>query len=111
MIVCGQDREAALARLRQALGEFKIAGLETNLPFLGGIIRDERFVRGEYDTSFLDDHEPLEISAERLQAAMMAAVLHKHTRNESARRALSASQGAGVDPWKSYARNRGVRGL
>jgi acetyl-CoA carboxylase, biotin carboxylase subunit len=109
LIVWGKDRDMALARLRQALGEFKIAGLETNLPFLGGIVRDPRFVAGDYDTSFLDDHEAPEISAERLQAAMIAAVLHKHTRHESARRALTATQGQGLDPWKSYARNRGVR--
>ncbi|MEZ6194248.1 MAG: acetyl-CoA carboxylase biotin carboxylase subunit [Planctomycetota bacterium] len=109
LIAWGEDRPAAIARLKQALGEFKIAGLKTNIPFLGGIVRDPRFVAGDYDTSFLAEYAPPEIRADLLQAAMAAAVLFKHTRGASARRAMEGNRSGGMDPWKAYGRNKGVR--
>ena len=53
LIVRGADREDALRRLRRALGEFRIEGIATTLPFFEAILDDEVFVKGNYTTGFV----------------------------------------------------------
>ncbi len=53
LIVRGEDRTDALARLRRALGEFKVEGISTTLPFHRAILDDEVFVSGDYTTGFI----------------------------------------------------------
>jgi acetyl-CoA carboxylase biotin carboxylase subunit len=54
LIVFGNTRDEALARGRNALGSFVIEGVHTTIPFLLEVARDERFIKGQVDTSFLD---------------------------------------------------------
>ena len=54
LIVSGSDRGAAIARLEQALLDFGVDGVRTNLPLLLWIARDDAFRAGETTTSFLD---------------------------------------------------------
>ena len=54
LIVFGNDRNEALARARNALGSFVIEGVHTTIPFLNDVVRDERFMKGQVDTSFLE---------------------------------------------------------
>jgi 3-methylcrotonyl-CoA carboxylase alpha subunit len=54
LIVSGSDRSAAIARLVQALLDFGVDGVRTNLPLLLWIARDDAFRAGETTTSFLD---------------------------------------------------------
>jgi acetyl-CoA/propionyl-CoA carboxylase, biotin carboxylase, biotin carboxyl carrier protein len=53
LIVRGADREDALRRLRRALGEFRIEGIATTLPFFEAVLDDEVFVKGNYTTGFV----------------------------------------------------------
>jgi len=46
--------QAAIKMLRN-LKEFRIRGIETNIPFLKNVVRHESFLIGDYDTSFIDD--------------------------------------------------------
>jgi acetyl-CoA/propionyl-CoA carboxylase biotin carboxyl carrier protein len=50
LIVWGQDRDEARARLRRALGEFRVEGVETTIPFFRLLIDDDEFRRGDYTT-------------------------------------------------------------
>ncbi len=50
----GNTREEAIVRARNALDSFVIEGVQTTIPFLSRIVRDERFVIGQVDTSFVD---------------------------------------------------------
>jgi acetyl-CoA carboxylase biotin carboxylase subunit len=54
VIVHGNTREEALARMGQALDSFVLEGVTTTIPFLGRIIRHEDFVAGRVDTKFLE---------------------------------------------------------
>lgn len=55
-LIChGRDREEALARMTRALDEFIIEGVPTTIPFHKQVMRDERFISGKVDTSFLED--------------------------------------------------------
>ncbi len=54
VIVCGNDRAEALARMGQALDCFILEGVVTTIPFLARLIRHPDFVAGEVDTNFLE---------------------------------------------------------
>jgi acetyl-CoA carboxylase, biotin carboxylase subunit len=55
LIVWAETREAAIARMQRALGEFVIEGLVTTIPFHQRLLRHEGFIRGETYTSFLQE--------------------------------------------------------
>jgi len=50
----GADRNEALERAQQAVADFRITGLKTNLPFFTELLSDEGFVSGDYDTGLVD---------------------------------------------------------
>jgi acetyl-CoA carboxylase, biotin carboxylase subunit len=54
VIVHGNNRSEALARMRQALDSFIIEGVTTTIPFLGRVMRHPDFVAGTVDTKFLE---------------------------------------------------------
>jgi len=54
----GADREQALARARQAVAAFDIAGPKTNLPFHAELLSSAEFVAGDYDTSLVSRLRP-----------------------------------------------------
>ncbi|HTH63902.1 MAG TPA: acetyl-CoA carboxylase biotin carboxylase subunit [Gemmatimonadales bacterium] len=54
VIVHGNDRDEAIARMRQALDSFIIEGVTTTIPFLGRVMRHPDFVAGNVDTKFLE---------------------------------------------------------
>jgi acetyl-CoA carboxylase biotin carboxylase subunit len=54
VIVHGNSRTEALARMRQALDSFIIEGVTTTIPFLGRVMRHPDFIAGRVDTKFLE---------------------------------------------------------
>jgi acetyl-CoA carboxylase, biotin carboxylase subunit len=54
VIVHGNSRVEALARMRQALDSFIIEGVTTTIPFLSRVMRHEDFLAGTVDTKFLE---------------------------------------------------------
>ncbi|HEX5038748.1 MAG TPA: biotin carboxylase N-terminal domain-containing protein [Candidatus Limnocylindria bacterium] len=55
LMVHAEDRPAALRRLRRALDETLIGGLQTGAGFLRWLCDDDAFVNGRYDTSLIAD--------------------------------------------------------
>lgn len=53
VIVHGKDRNESIAKMKSALGEFVIDGIDTNIEFLYKILENENFIKNNYDTSFL----------------------------------------------------------
>ncbi len=53
LIVHEDDRAAAIEAAAAALADTRIDGVKTNIPRLLEVLRDDRFVSGEYDTSLL----------------------------------------------------------
>jgi acetyl/propionyl-CoA carboxylase alpha subunit len=54
----GRDRREAIDRMRVALDEVQIVGIPTTIPLHQTLIRDDRFIRGEFDTTYLDGIMP-----------------------------------------------------
>lgn len=53
LIVWGADREEVINRMRRALKEFQIGGIETTIPFHLQVLGNAFFVRGEVYTNFI----------------------------------------------------------
>ncbi len=78
LVVWGEDRATAVARMRRALDEYQVRGIETNLAFHRRCFRNAAFVAGEYDTGFIArnaaDLTP-RAEGDELVAAIIAAAL------------------------------------
>jgi acetyl-CoA carboxylase, biotin carboxylase subunit len=55
LIAWAEDRPAAIARMRRALAEYRIAGVSTTVPFFAWLLSDRAFVDGEIHTTYLDE--------------------------------------------------------
>lgn len=53
LIVHGKTREEAINKMKRALGEFVIEGIDTNIDFQFNILTNEVFASGDFDTSFI----------------------------------------------------------
>jgi acetyl-CoA carboxylase biotin carboxylase subunit len=56
LIVRSTDRKSAIERMRRALSEFVIEGIETTIPLYKKILVDPAFTSGYNDASFLDKY-------------------------------------------------------
>lgn len=56
MIVKGQNREEAIERLKEALRDYRIEGIKTNIPLLLQAASSEAFKKGDVTTDFLKNN-------------------------------------------------------
>jgi 3-methylcrotonyl-CoA carboxylase alpha subunit len=54
LIVWGEDRAQAIARMREALTRFEVVGPSTNVDFLGRLMRCRAFVEADLDTALIE---------------------------------------------------------
>ncbi|GAB3071830.1 acetyl-CoA carboxylase biotin carboxylase subunit [Salinicoccus sesuvii] len=56
LITYGDTREEAILTALRALGEFKIGGVDTTIPFHSNLLRHEAFRSNNYNTNFLENN-------------------------------------------------------
>ena len=54
LIVHGKDRSEAIMRMRRALEEFIIEGVNTTIPFHMKVLNDPDFISGNFNTNFVE---------------------------------------------------------
>lgn len=54
VVAHGKDREEAIARMRRALDEFVIEGIQTTIPFHKKVLNNPDFLKGEFYTNFVE---------------------------------------------------------
>ena len=54
LIVRGRDRGEAITKMKVALGEMLIEGVQTNIDYQLSLLRDSEFMKGQFDIGFLD---------------------------------------------------------
>lgn len=54
LIVHDRDRHEAIARMKRALDEFHVEGIQTTIPFHKKVLNEPDFINGRYDTGFLE---------------------------------------------------------
>ncbi|HIP15993.1 MAG TPA: acetyl-CoA carboxylase biotin carboxylase subunit [Methanothermococcus okinawensis] len=57
LIAYGRDREEAIARMKRALKEYIILGVNTNIPFHRAVMEEEDFRKGNISTHYIEDHK------------------------------------------------------
>ncbi|NMM11602.1 MAG: acetyl/propionyl/methylcrotonyl-CoA carboxylase subunit alpha [Polaromonas sp.] len=101
LIVHGQTREEALARLDDALAQTRIVGLNTNVQFLRHVVRSPSFAHANLDTALIQREEAGLFKQEPVGLAMAAAAAIAHA-------LLNEKSDEGADPfshrdgWRSH---------
>ncbi|MBK5500904.1 acetyl-CoA carboxylase biotin carboxylase subunit [Peribacillus sp. TH14] len=57
LIVHAPTREEAIEKMKRALGEFVIEGINTTIPFHIKLLQHDQFVSGEFNTKFLEIYD------------------------------------------------------
>jgi acetyl-CoA carboxylase biotin carboxylase subunit len=84
LAVWGKDRDEAIRRMKNALDEYVIEGIETTIPFHKKILDDECFRRGEIHTDFIRERIgrlTVEAESEGEDVAALSAVLAAYLSN------------------------------
>jgi propionyl-CoA carboxylase alpha chain len=58
LVTYGENRDQAIASMREALNEFTIRGVSHNISFLGALVDHPRFAAGELSTNFIAEEYP-----------------------------------------------------
>ncbi|WP_395704010.1 acetyl/propionyl/methylcrotonyl-CoA carboxylase subunit alpha [Aquabacterium sp.] len=92
LIVWGDTRAQALARLDAALAETQIVGLHTNAAFLRRVVNSQAFATADLDTALIERERATVLNQPPLALEIVAAGVVAHALADEA--ALS-----GADPW------------
>jgi acetyl-CoA carboxylase, biotin carboxylase subunit len=124
LVVWGESREVATARLRRALSEYQVRGVRTTLPFFRWLIEQPEFAAAEFHTAWLDgvlasrNGEPFAaVSDADVRDAVIAAAVHAHRLAARASAPETAGDAAASNPssgtraggWRHAARLDGLR--
>jgi acetyl-CoA carboxylase, biotin carboxylase subunit len=110
LIVYGETREQAVARLRRALKEYLIGGIKSNLALFRRILQDDRFASGDVNTGFLGHLSPSRHGEEHpseKDIAIIAAGIFSLTSRKSIVESSPAADSDGSQ-WKRTARQEAL---
>jgi acetyl-CoA carboxylase, biotin carboxylase subunit len=81
LIVWGENRTDAIARMKKALDNYIVLGVKTSIHYLKAILEHPDFVSGKTYTDFIqvnmEDWSPAELSDDKINAALLAVVLNE----------------------------------
>jgi acetyl-CoA carboxylase biotin carboxylase subunit len=109
VVAWGPDRATAIARMRAALADTVILGLETNLELHHRVLGDPDFCAGRITTRFLDEHPSLLRAGGHAEGDLVAAVAAAAAISASARSASTTASDApraASTAWRRAARWR-----
>ena len=111
LIVHADTRAEAILRMRRALGEYRIGGIKTSIPFHQDVMDSTEFIWGTFDTGFVERrHFEQPPNAEHERVAAVAAALIAHEEGRQAVHIGGQNGQAAQNLWKQAGRFRGVRG-
>jgi 3-methylcrotonyl-CoA carboxylase alpha subunit len=108
LIVWDENRDAALARMRQALADYQVAGLTTNIDFLSRLVACPAFAGADLDTGLIERQRDFLFPAVQpvpRDALLVAAVGELLWEQHEARQAARNSG----DPWSPWHARDGWR--
>ncbi len=114
LIIWAPTREEAVERMKRALYAYKITGIKTTIPFLSRVMSTPAFVKGRYNTHFIQDNQQyLELkddaSQKIMDVAAITAFVDYISKIESNTRV--SSNGSSVSNWKAFGRKRSLNRL
>ena len=108
LMVSAEDRPAAIDRLRRALDETVIGGVQTDAGFLRWLVDDPGFATGDYDTGLIPDrwHPSTTLDGDDASLAAAAALLARRASAADIPRGVPADEGSA---WGRLARREALR--
>ncbi|HOP06157.1 MAG TPA: acetyl-CoA carboxylase biotin carboxylase subunit [candidate division Zixibacteria bacterium] len=107
----GQNREEAIDRMKRALREYRVSGVETTIGFHQTIMDNVKFTAGDLSTSFLAEEYPdndyTRINDYLARSAAIAAALDKFSRE----RKIASLTDQEASKWKVVHRKAHLRGM
>jgi acetyl-CoA carboxylase biotin carboxylase subunit len=106
LIVWGPDRDAAIARMARALGEYQVVGVQTTIPVLQRIVAHPDFAAGRLSTGFMERllaADRPEAAGSQRQIALIAAALAAYARADLPAPAAAAPAPT-PGPWRQALR-------
>jgi acetyl-CoA carboxylase biotin carboxylase subunit len=107
LIVWAGTRGEAIARMRRAIGEYRISGIRNNLSFFDRILADDEFAAGALDTAFLDRffaRMPAAVEPDEKVVAVAAALAERSAGQSDGKPAPAAS-----NSWRASGRDQILR--
>jgi 3-methylcrotonyl-CoA carboxylase alpha subunit len=99
LIVHGNTREEALARMDAALMQTHIVGLSTNVQFLRHVVNSESFATAQLDTALIPREATTLFNQDKVGLPLAAAALVAHTLDQESRKVQVADAQGWIDPW------------
>jgi 3-methylcrotonyl-CoA carboxylase alpha subunit len=108
LIVWDVDRNAALARMRQALADYRIVGVTANVDFLSRLVACPAFANADLDTGLIEKSRDLLFPAEAVppKNVFFIAAVAELLREQAT--ALTKASHSG-DPWSPWSSHDGWR--
>jgi acetyl-CoA carboxylase biotin carboxylase subunit len=105
LIVHGATREEAIDRMKRALRELRVVGVDTSVPFHLRVMDEPDFRAGRLDIRYLDTHEAELLDARPAEedlrvAALAAALLEEEGRARRSVQRMGQAAAAGGSRWR-----------
>ena len=88
LITFGANRHEAIARMKRAISEYRISGVQTTLDFAEFVLKHNAFVQGDFDTHFVSNYftadslQNDDSELEAIAAVAVANLLHENKSNQ-----------------------------
>lgn len=112
LIVWATTRAYAIERMRRVLYEYKITGLKTNLSYLKRIMHTPDFVKGEYNTSFIEKNSRMLLRTngdnEEIENMAMIAAYIDYLVNLEENKSNQLPDTRPISRWRAFGLHKGV---
>ncbi len=112
MIVWANDRQGAINRMKRAIDDYILTGVKTSLPFLKKVMEAPDFVKGGYNTQFIEKNMDIlmpndEPTQEETDLAAITAFVDFLNQEKKVSRTTD-QQNQTRNYWKEFGRRKGV---
>ncbi|MDY6820001.1 MAG: acetyl-CoA carboxylase biotin carboxylase subunit [Deferribacterota bacterium] len=116
--VCAHDktRYGAIINMRRILSEFILLGIKSNIPFHQSVLKNNTFIKGIYDTGFIDNQFNVEEMQRRKEedpsvAIIAASIKQLLSEKKAAAESLTEKEGVYENNWKRIGRLMNIQRL
>lgn len=106
LISYGANRETAIRKMKRALRDYKVVGVKTNISFLLSLLENEAFVKGNYNTQYVERYFLPGLKEKKIQldndteiAKSLASILFKESKQEGTSAKVSSAKSGGANSW------------
>ncbi|MEJ6613604.1 MAG: acetyl-CoA carboxylase biotin carboxylase subunit [Saprospiraceae bacterium] len=98
LITYADTRTAAIQKMKQAIADYKIVGLETTLPFGKFVMENEQFISGDIDTHFVKKYYSPEalLKGQNVEKALAAEIAIKYYQEQKNKLSVTSN---GSNEW------------